>query len=171
MKDIKLIYGSDTGKTEYVINTYLISALEKKFNVEVINILNVSDDDWKSCDNYIIGVSTWWDGDLQSDWESYYDIFSNISFKNKKVAIFGLGDQIGYDEWYCDGLGILGSIVIENGGVLLGFTTKDSSYEFDTSKCIKQGDEMWGLALDEDNQQELTESRVINWVNQISNEF
>ena len=30
---------------------------------------------------------------------------------------------------------------------------------------------MWGLALDEDNQQELTESRVINWVNQISNEF
>ena len=96
---------------------------------------------------------------------------SNISFKDKKVAIFGLGDQIGYDEWYCDGLGILGSIVIENGGVLFGFTTKDSSYEFDTSKCIKEGDEMWGLALDEDNQQELTESRVINWVNQISNEF
>ena len=38
MKDIKLIYGSDTGKTEYVINTYLMSALEKKFNVEVINL-------------------------------------------------------------------------------------------------------------------------------------
>ena len=131
----------------------------------------ISDEDWKSHEYYIIGVPTWWDGDLQSDWEDYFDTFKDISFENKKVALFGLGDQIGYEDWYCDGLGILGEVIVNNGGKLFGYTIKDDSYEFEESKAIKEGDTLWGLALDDDNQSELSEERLKNWVKQVTTDF
>ena len=145
--------------------------LEKEFEVELKDIAQISDEDWKSHEYYIIGVPTWWDGDLQSDWEDYFDTFKDISFENKKVALFGLGDQIGYEDWYCDGLGILGEVIVNNGGKLFGFTTKDDSYEFEGSKAIKEGDTLWGLALDDDNQSELSEERLKNWVKQVTTDF
>ena len=72
-------------------------------------------------DNYeflILGLSTWFDGDLQSDWEGLFDTFKRIKFSGKKVAIYGVGDQIGYSEFFVDGIGILGKIVVENGEIV-----------------------------------------------------
>ena len=53
MKKLKLIYGSDTGKTEYVLKTYLSKKLEEFFLLEVVDIVNISENDWKSHENYI----------------------------------------------------------------------------------------------------------------------
>tara|TARA_B100000459_G_scaffold24560_1_gene11906 strand:+ start:563 stop:1084 length:522 start_codon:yes stop_codon:yes gene_type:complete len=172
LKKLKLIYGSDTGKTEYIVKTYLSKVLEEFFLLEIVDIVNISENDWKSHDNYILGCPTWWDGDLQSDWEDYFDTFKEISFKEKKVALFGLGDQVGYEDWFCDGLGILGEIIVKNDGEVLGFTIKDKSYEFicDT-KAVKNDNLLWGLALDDDNQSNLSEDRIKNWVNQLVLEF
>jgi len=171
MKKLKLIYGTDTRKTEEIINLYLLDLLEDHFQVEVVNLASIKDEDWTSHYYYIISSPTWWDGDLQSDWEEYLDKFEKISFKGKQIALFGLGDQVVYAEWYCDGLGILGEIIQKNGGKLHGFTEKDSSYTFNTSKAVKNNNILWGLALDDDNQSNLNKERLENWVNQIVLEF
>ena len=166
---IKLIYGSDTGNTE-LVTADLVKLLNKD-DVEVVTVDKVTEKDWESHIYYLLGIPTWYDGELQSDWEDYFEEFKKINFTDKKVAIFGLGDQIGYDEWFCDGIGILGKVVIENGGKLLGYTQKDSSYDFDESLALADDSTLYGLALDEDNQPELTNERLKKWVIQIKNEF
>jgi len=89
MKKLKLVYGSDTGKTENVINNYLLDLLEKHFKVEVIEVLDIQPKDWNSHNFYILGIPTWYDGLLQSDWEDYFDDFKQIDFSNKTIALFG----------------------------------------------------------------------------------
>jgi flavodoxin I len=43
-------------------------------------------------------------------------------------------------------------------------------YDFSESKAVVDG-KFLGLAIDEDNQSELTESRVKSWVSQLKKEF
>ena len=164
---IKLIYGSDTGNTELVTED-LVKLLG---NVEVTTVADLTPEDW-DYDNFILGIPTWYDGELQSDWEEYFEEFKTINFTGKKVAIFGLGDQLGYEEWFCDGIGILAKEILKNGGTVIGYTTKDESYDFETTpKSIIKDDVFYGLCIDEDNQGELTQERLKNWVEQLKLEY
>ena len=164
---IKLIYGSDTGNTELVTED-LVKLLG---NVEVTPVADLTPEDW-DYDNFILGIPTWYDGELQSDWEEYFEEFKTINFTGKKVAIFGLGDQLGYEEWFCDGIGILAKEILKNGGTVIGYTTKDESYDFETTpKSIIKDDVFYGLCIDEDNQGELTQERLKNWVEQLKLEY
>jgi len=163
---IKLIYGSDTGNTELVTED-LVKLLG---NVEVTTVADLTPEDW-DYDNFILGIPTWYDGELQSDWEDYFEEFKTIDFKGKVIALLGLGDQIGYEEWFCDGIGILAEVIIENGGKVIGYTEKDDSYEFEDSKALVDDDTLYGLAIDEDNQPELTQERLKKWVEQLKKEF
>ena len=164
---IKVIYGSDTGNTELVIED-LIKLID---NTEVTTVADLTPEDWDN-DKFILGIPTWYDGELQSDWEDYFEEFKTIDFTDKKVAIFGLGDQLGYDEWFCDGIGILAKVIMENGGKVIGFTKKDDTYDFDTvPKSLLDENTFYGLCIDEDNQPELTQERLEKWVIQIKNEL
>ena len=165
---LKLIYGSDTGNTELVAED-IIKLLD---DVEVTTVDEVTEDDWTNYDKFILGIPTWYDGELQSDWEDYFEEFKTIDFTGKTVAIFGLGDQLGYQEWFCDGIGILGEVILNSGGKLVGYTKNDDSYDLDeTPKSLLDHNTFYGLCLDEDNQDELTEERITNWVSKIKNEF
>ena len=163
---IKLIYGSDTGNTELVTED-LVKLLD---NIEVTTVADLTPEDWDH-NKFILGIPTWYDGELQSDWEDYFEEFKTIDFKGKVIALLGLGDQIGYDEWFCDGIGILAEVIIKNGGQIIGFTEKDDSYEFEDSKALVNDDTLYGLAIDEDNQPELTQERLKKWVEQLKKEF
>ena len=166
---IKIIYGSDTGNTELVVED-LTKLLE---DTEVITVSNLTPEDWDH-DKFILGIPTWYDGELQSDWEDYFEEFKTIDFTNKTVAMLGLGDQLGYAEWFCDGIGILGKIVLANGGKLVGYTANDETYDFGwmkPSKAFVDKDTFYGLCIDEDNQDELTQERVSKWVEKIKEEF
>ena len=164
---IKLIYGSDTGNTELVTED-ITKLLD---DVEVTTVADLTPEDWDN-DKFILGIPTWYDGELQSDWEDYFDTFKEIDFTDKTVAIFGLGDQLGYDEWFCDGIGILAEVILKNGGRVIGYTDKDESYDFDTTpKSIIKDDVFYGLCIDEDNQGELTQERLSKWVEQIKLEY
>ncbi len=163
-----MIYGSDTGNTELVAED-LIKLID---NVEVTTVDELTEDDWTNNDKFILGIPTWYDGELQSDWEDYFEEFKTLDFTGKTIAIFGLGDQLGYQEWFCDGIGILGEVILKNGGKLIGYTKNDDSYDLDvTPKSLLDDDTFYGLCIDEDNQSELTQERVEKWVNQIKNEF
>ena len=171
MKNVKLIYGTDTGNTEHVIDTYIINELDNNnFEYELVEVSDISIDDWYSHDFYILGIPTWYDGELQSDWENYFETFKTLDFTGKTIAVFGLGDQIGYDEWFCDGVGILSKVILEKGGNLIGYWPKDNSYEFETNpKSLLNENTFFGLTLDEDNQEDLTQKRCSEWFKQIVN--
>lgn len=117
MKKIGLIYGSDTGMTEEVTHNIID---ESNLDIEVIEVEVVKKKDFERFDKLILGLSTWYDGDLQSDWENYFDEFKTIDFTGKTVALFGLGDQYGYGEYFIDGVGMLSEVILKNGEKLLG---------------------------------------------------
>ena len=166
--DIKIIYGSDTGNTEDVANM-IVDLLGI---TEIVNVEDIEPEDWESHKYYILGIPTWYDGELQSDWEDYFEEFKTIDFTGKTVALFGLGDQYTYATWFCDGIGILAEVIMENGGKVIGYTEKDDSYDLDeTPKSLVDDNTFYGLCLDEDNQGELTQERLEKWVGNIKEEF
>jgi flavodoxin I len=116
-----------------------------------------------------VGCPTWNIGELQADWEGFYNELDEIDFSGKKVAYFGAGDQIGYADNFQDAMGILAEKITSLGGTTVGQWPTDG-YDFNESKAI-QNDKFVGLALDEDNQPELTETRISSWVAQVKTAF
>ena len=140
---VGLFYGSDTGNTEEV--TEMIKEQWNFSELEVIEACDMSVEDYDRFQVIILGLSTWYDGDLQSDFEEFYEEFKTIDFSNKIVAMYGCGDQYGYPEYFVDGLGILGSVIIENGGEIVG-KWPIGGYEFDESRARFDDDHFYGLA-------------------------
>lgn len=167
MSTIGLFYGSTTGKTEFVVEI-----IQKEIGEDVVTLHNIADvenDDFEEYQNLIIACPTWNIGELQSDWDGYFSELDNIDFSGKKVAYLGTGDQVGYADNFQDAMGILEEKISELGGITVGYWSADG-YEFNQSKALRDG-KFVGLALDEDNQSELTEDRVKAWVAQLQKEF
>lgn len=55
----------------------------------------------------ILGIPTWDFGEIQEDWEAVWDQLDDLNLEGKIVALYGLGDQLGYGEWFLDALGML----------------------------------------------------------------
>ncbi len=166
---IGLFWGTDTGMTEEIV-----TVLVEMIGADKVATYNVFDNPKEQLEQYeylILGLSTWYDGELQSDWEEFHDNggFQDIDFSGKKVALFGLGDQEGYDEYFIDGVGIIGDIVLQNGGEIFGKWSTEG-YEYTQSKAEKEKGQFLGLAIDEDNQPSQTDERLEQWVAQLKEE-
>jgi flavodoxin I len=171
MIKIGLFYGTDTGNTETIAKE-LKKKLEAKLGegtVDLLEIYKKKKEDMDKYDTLILGMPTWYDGELQGDWEEFIPEMEKIDFTGKKVAFFGLGDQYGYAAYFCDALGVFAEIVEKNHGQLYGFWPA-KGYEHDESKA-QRGDKFVGLCLDTDNQDELTNQRLDAWVPQVLTEF
>ena len=168
MKKIGLFYGSDTGNTE----TIALKIRDKisKENVFIIDMYDASTEEFAKYDKIILGLSTWHDGQLQSDWDTFFEEFKEVDFTGKTVALFGLGDQYVYCDYFIDGVGIIGEVVLNNGGQIVGKWPTEG-YEHTESKAELEKGTFLGLALDEDNQFEQTDQRLDAWVEQIKKEF
>jgi flavodoxin I len=168
MSKIGLFFGTQTGKTEDVADR--IAAAFGGDLVTLHNIASSSADDFADYACLIVGCPTWNIGELQSDWEGFYqDELDGINFSGKKVAYFGTGDQIGYSDNFQDAMGILEEKIAGLGGQTVGMWPNEG-YEFDASKALK-GNQFVGLALDEDNQSDLSDDRITTWVTQLKEEF
>ena len=163
---IGLIYGSDSGSTEEVANK--IYSYFEKYEITILEIKDVDEAKILSFDYLIFGLSTWYVGELQSDWENYFDDFKKIDFSGKLISIFGLGDQWGYDYNFVDGVGIIAKEIIKNNGTIIG-NWPTNGYEFQESKGLINETMFYGLAIDEDNQYELTDERIKLWCEQLLN--
>lgn len=86
------------------------------------------------------------------------------------MAIFGLGDQEDYAEYFCDAMEPLRDIVESKGAIVVGNWSTEG-YEFEASKALTDESTFIGLCIDEDRQPELTEERVDTWVKQIYDEL
>ena len=170
MTPIGLFYGTDTGFTELVVGL-----IQEEFGtiapdlITVHNIADVSVEKMLDYDYLIIGCPTWNVGQLQDDWDEVFLQLDDLDLTGKKMAIFGLGDQFGYPENYCDAIGILGRKFAGQGAELVGFTSAEG-YEFSYSLGVEDGMFM-GLALDEENESERTPERITDWLWQLVDEF
>jgi flavodoxin I len=168
MSKIGLFFGTQTGNTQTESEI-----IQKEFGGDSVVTLNdvsqAEASDFNNYDYIIVGCPTWNVGELQSDWEDFYDDLDNIDFTGKKVAYFGPGDQVGYPDTFQDALGILEEKISENGAETVGYWPTEG-YEFSESKAVRDG-KFVGLALDEDNQSDLTEERIKAWVTQLKPEF
>lgn len=168
MKKIGLFYGSDTGNTEEI--ALKIRSKISKEQVYLIDMYDARVEDFAQYDQIILGLSTWHDGQLQSDWDTFFEAFKEVDFTGKKVALFGLGDQYVYCDYFIDGVGIIGEVVLKNGGTIVGKWSTEG-YEHTESKAELEKGTFLGLAIDEDNQFDQTDDRVAAWVKQITSEF
>lgn len=165
---IGIFFSSDTGNTEK-----LAKMIQKKLGKNISDIFDIaisSREDIEHYNNLLFGIPTWYYGEPQSDWDYFLPILKDINFTGRKVAIFGCGDQEDYSEYFCDAMRILRDIVLSNGAITIG-EWPISGYHFDTSKSVINNDKFVGLAIDEDRQPEMTESRVEKWVTQIYKEM
>ena len=69
-KDIAIIYGSDTGATENVAKSIHQKIGEDK--ADLLEVNKVSPDDFKKYSTILMGVPTWYIGELQSDWDYFF---------------------------------------------------------------------------------------------------
>ena len=162
---IGLFYGSTTCYTEIAAEKIAHSLGE-----DIVDMFDIKDTPLSQMDDYdilILGISTWDFGELQEDWEAIWDDIDSVDLNGKVVALFGLGDQIGYTEWFQDALGMLHDKAVIQGAALIGYWPNEG-YEFEKSLALtKDNKHFYGLALDDESQYELTEQRVNAWSSQI----
>ncbi|NJK30096.1 MAG: flavodoxin FldA [Acaryochloris sp. SU_5_25] len=168
MSQIGMFFGTTTGKTAEAAEK-----IQEAFGgEEVVTLIEIPDAETGDFANYsylLIGCPTWDIGELQSDWEAFFPNLDQIDFSGKKIAYFGTGDQIGYADNYMDAIGIIEAKITEKGGKTVGYWSMEG-YQFDGSKAVR-GNQFCGLALDEDNQPELSDERIAAWVAQVRSEF
>lgn len=166
MEKIAILFGSSTGNTESVAE-----AMAEKIgsdNVDLINVDSASVDDLGEYKNFILGASTWGVGDLQDDWEGFLSDFAGMDFAGKKVALYGLGDSATYSDSFVDAMKAIYDEIADKAEIIGQVST--DGYSFDESTSVVDG-KFIGLPLDEDNEDDLTESRIDAWLKDILAKF
>lgn len=133
MKKIGLFYAAKAEKTSWVAER-----IQKEFgesHIEVVPIEQAWQNDFAAYDCFIVGASTWFDGELPTYWDELLPELRTMDLKGKKVAIFGLGDQVRYPENFADGIGLLAEVFEEDGAALVGFTSSEG-YTFEHCVAI-----------------------------------
>ena len=175
MGKIGIFFGSDTGNTRRVAKT-----IHKKLGDDAdapVNVQKASVDDLLKYDALILGTPTLGDGELpgldsgasSESWAEFLPQLKGADMKGKTVALFGLGDQEGYGHEFVDALIEIYDVVVESGAKVVGFWPTDG-YDFEASKAIVDGDFV-GLVIDHDNQKDLTEERIDEWLETVKPEL
>ncbi len=167
MEKIGLFYSFASKKTAKIAG--IVHNAFSGDDVQLINVDEVKKEIFFEFDNLIVGVPTWFDGELPNYWDELLPALEEIDFSKKRIAIFGLGDQKGYSENFCDAIGIMASFFEEKGALIVGKISLDG-YTFEGSKAVRNG-QFVGLPLDQENQARLTNGRIEHWVGNLKKEF
>jgi len=171
MKKIALFYWPKGGNVESCAKR-----ISNKFDPDTISVHSIDEIDYINLDELdliVVGGSTvgaeiWENAEDNNHWFDFYAKCSAAELTNKPYAIFGLGDQILYPDNFVDGMMLIKKEFEGNGAKLLGKWPTEG-YNFTTSAAI-ENDMFVGLALDEDQQEELTNQRIDKWVKQVKEE-
>lgn len=170
---IGLFYGSSTCYTEMAAEK-IADNINRLSGSELVELHNIADDCIHLMADYefiILGIPTWDYGELQEDWETHWDRLDELDLNHAKVALYGLGDQIGYPQWFQDAMGYLWAKVVNQGAATVGYWP-NQGYEFEQSKALTEDQTFFvGLALDDENQLELTDQYIGQWSQQVLQQF
>lgn len=167
-QEIGLFYGSTTGMTEDVaFRIEEIAKTQHNITLTPINIIDLEDpNDMFLYKKIILGIPTWNYGEYQDDWEMVVDKIADADLHGITIAFFGLGDQVGYPEYYLDAVGMLAEQLAAQGASFVG-EWPSSDYKFENSKALLKNGNFIGLAIDEDSEPEKTTERLTTWLAQV----
>lgn len=83
---IGLFYGTDTGNTETVAKE-IKKKLEAIFGADTVDMKEIykkKKEDFAPYEYLILGMPTWYDGELQADWEDFIPEMEQVDFTGKK---------------------------------------------------------------------------------------
>ena len=152
-----VVYGSSTGTCETIAQT-----IGEKLGAEVINVSDLTEDQIAGADNLVLGTSTWGAGEMQDDWYDGVKVLKSAGLTGKKVAVFGCGDSESYSDTFCGGMKELYDAAEAAGATMAGHVSTDG-YNYDDSDAVVDG-QFVGLALDDVNEDDKTESRIEAWL-------
>jgi flavodoxin I len=168
VKAVGLFFGTQTGKTEEAA-----TAIAEAAGVEATSVDDIGAGDLAGYDGIIAGVPTWHTGaDEQRSgtaWDDYLDEIRALDLNGKPCAVFGMGDQAGYGDNYCDAIEELHNTFQAAGAKMLGYTDASGYEMYTESKSVQDG-KFLGLPLDNDNEPDMTEGRAKAWVDQLKSE-
>jgi flavodoxin I len=165
-KKIGIFYGSSTGHTEYVAERIYSMIGEDKCDLN--NVDSATAEDLERYPYLILGTPTWGFGDMQDDWEDFVTELESANLKDKKVALFGLGDQDTYPQSFADGVGTLYNKIKGKTNIVGQWPTE--GYLFEESDAVVKK-KFVGLILDQENQASKTDGRLEEWVAVLRKEF
>ncbi len=117
-----------------------------------------------------VGADHWSNETIEDEWQEFFLKRDEISFENKKLAIVGLGNSVLYPEHFADGMAHLHNKITKKNGKIYGFVdAKD--YTFTDSEAVNSDGFFCGLAIDEDNEEELTTERLEKWISVLKLDF
>lgn len=177
MARIGIFFGSNTGNTRKIAKMIKKRFPDDDLMADPLNVNKATPELVAGYDHLILGTPTLGDGLLPGmsadcegeSWEEFLPQLEDVDFSGKTVAIYGLGDQVGYAHEFVDAMMELHEFVSERGAKVVGEWPTDG-YEFDHSEAIVDG-KFVGLVLDLDNQSGLTEQRLDTWLAQIAGDF
>ena len=167
---VGIYFATTTGKTEDIADRLhpLLNGTNTPQDLADLQDLSPLND----LDAIICGIPTWNTGaDSERSgtaWDSMLEGISKLSLSGKQVAIYGLGDSSTYTENFCDAIEELHAAFEPSGAELIG-KTDPAGYDFSDSKSLVDG-KFLGLPLDDDNEEDKTETRVENWCVQLVSE-
>ena len=169
MEKTILMYWPTAGNVEKSAKTIA----KQMGNIEAKPINEVGLDDLQSNENYIlgcstVGASTWDSSENQDPWPNFMKMLDKIGINNKTVALFGLGDQIRWPQHFVDGMAVIHEQIKQRGAKIIGRWSVEG-YDHEESEA-QEGGFFVGLALDEDQQAELSLERIKLWIKQITSD-
>lgn len=171
MEKVVIIYWPKEGNAEASASKVYSQFDENK--ADLIDIASVVASDLNQYDLIILGGSTvgaeiWEEAKPNNIWNVFFKSLNEVKLEGKKVALFGLGDQVLYPNNFVDGLSVIYEELQKRGADLIG-SWPTEGYSFTDSTAIKNG-KFLGLALDEDNESDLTDARIEEWLAQLKSE-
>lgn len=168
MSKTGIFYSFNSKKTAKAAEK-IIQEFGEDFKIVPVNAEELTEEQFLSFDNLILGVPTWFDGELPNYWDEFVPALEELNLKNKTVAVFGLGNQVEYPENFGDAVGIMAALVESRGAKVVGRTTIDG-YHYESSRAEAEG-EFVGLLLDQETQPRLTKDRIAKWVKELKTQF
>jgi flavodoxin I len=171
MKKIALIYWPKKGSTETA--AFKIHERFEKGFADIFTITDINTAEFAVYDAFIIGGSTTgadnWESAHKTRWTDFFAKLDKAEINGKPFALFGLGNQVLYPHHFVDSMAFLKEKFEKRGAILNGLWPAEG-YEFEDSESVENG-MFYGLALDFDTQDELTEGRIEKWTTQVKKEF
>jgi len=166
------IFCGTAGGTSLLVAEALVEA----FGLEEDDLINMEEDfddieQMLEYDVLFIGSSTWGQGDVHHEWvDPQLEIESDgIDFSGKTVALFGAGDCVKHGEHFCSALGKLYKTFTNAGANVVGFVDA-SDYKYESSLAEMDG-KLCGLAIDQHNEEDKTETRIQNWISSLKEQI
>ncbi len=173
MSKTAIFYSPQGGNVDSVANK--LGEMIGNDNVDIIPVQEVEKGD---VDNYnkiilvgsTVGTDHWNNEVVVDEWTEFFTKIMEISFEEKKVAIVGLGNSVLYPSHFADGMADLYERITKQNAKVLGFVDAND-YDFEDSEAVNDDGFFCGLAIDEDNESELTTERIEKWILILKSDF